>query len=329
MRANMKVSVIVPIYKVEPFIERCVRSLFEQTLEGVEYIFVDDASPDNSVAILQKQLQNFPEKKQNVKIIRHKKNQGLPTARNSGLKEARGEYVFHCDSDDYMTPAALAEMYSVACEQNADFVWCDYYLAFDNSKRYMHQASYSTPRMALIRMLAGEMKYNVWNKLVKRNLYIEHDISFPEGYGMAEDMTMIRLMACAQQVAYVPSALYYYCKHDGEAFTNTWHEQHIASLLHNTNVTVNFLRQYFGNSIDTEIEWFKLNAKLPFLITSDRHLYKLWSQCYPESNRYIWSNKHISWRIRALQTLAEKHCFCLVRLYFFVIYKFIYGVVFK
>ena len=303
--------------------------MFEQTLDEVEYIFVDDASPDNSIVVLQELLQSYPQKRQNVKIVRHEKNRGLPAARNSGLKEACGEYLFHCDSDDYITPTALAEMYSVACEQNADFIWCDYYLTFDNNKRYMHQTSYHTPQKALIGMLAGEIKYNVWNKLVKRSLYIDNDISFPEGYSMAEDMTMIRLMACASKVLYIPSAFYYYCKHEGETFTNTWNKQHIASLLHNTDVTVNFLRQRFGYSMDVEIEWFKLNVKLPFLISSDRYLYELWSQCYPESNRYIWSNKYISLRIRILQILAAKHCFCLVRLYYVTVYKSIYGVIFR
>ena len=98
----MKVSVIVPIYKVERFIARCVTSLMKQTLQDVEYIFVDDATPDQSLSILQEVLVAYPERKKYVKILHHKDNQGLPAARNTGLEVSEGEYIFHCDSDDYV-----------------------------------------------------------------------------------------------------------------------------------------------------------------------------------------------------------------------------------
>ena len=97
-----KVSVIIPIYKVEAFIVRCVNSLMRQTLSDIEYIFVNDATPDNSMALLQLIVNSYPERKEQVRIVEHEYNQGLPAARNSGLAVATGKYIFHCDSDDYM-----------------------------------------------------------------------------------------------------------------------------------------------------------------------------------------------------------------------------------
>lgn len=103
-----KVSVIIPVYKVEKFVERCVRSLMEQTMDGIEYIFVDDASPDDSILILHKVLVDYPERSERVKILVHSENKGLPAARNTGLAVAKGEYVFHCDSDDFVEKDLLS-----------------------------------------------------------------------------------------------------------------------------------------------------------------------------------------------------------------------------
>ena len=94
-----KISIIVPIYNVEQYIERCARSLFEQTYDDIEYVFVDDCSPDNSLNILYEVLNDYPHRISNVKIIRHIENKGLTAARNSGLEVATGDYIAHCDSD--------------------------------------------------------------------------------------------------------------------------------------------------------------------------------------------------------------------------------------
>jgi len=97
-----KVSVIIPVYGVEKYIERCIRSLFEQTLDDIEYIFVDDCTPDNSISILRKVLSEYPNREKQVKILHHEKNKGLAQARQTGLKIASGEYIAHCDSDDWV-----------------------------------------------------------------------------------------------------------------------------------------------------------------------------------------------------------------------------------
>ena len=97
---NPKVSIIVPIYGVEHFIERCARSLFEQTLDGIEFIFVNDSTPDNSISILLRVLEDYPNRQNQVRIVQHEVNKGLPFARQTGIRLAKGEYIAHCDSDD-------------------------------------------------------------------------------------------------------------------------------------------------------------------------------------------------------------------------------------
>lgn len=324
------VSVIIPIYKVRKFIERCACSLFEQTLKNVEYIFVDDASPDDSIDILKACIERYPERKGQVRILVHEENQGLPAARNTGLAVATGEYVFHCDSDDFVEADMLEEMYKAAKEKDADMVYCDFYLSFEKNERYMSNPVYETAEdMFRKGLLGGAMKYNVWNKLVKRSLYTDNNITFPAGHAMGEDMTMIRLAACAKSVAYVPKAFYHYVKLNANAYSATMSERHKVDILFNVNQTVEFLQNKFGNALDKEIAFFKLNTKLPFLITDDKSQYEVWKEWWPEANKYICENKQQAFRTRLVQWFAAKGQFWAVKLYFKVVYKLVYGVIYR
>lgn len=316
-----KVSVIIPIYKVETFIERCATTLMEQTLREVEYIFVDDATPDSSIQILEEVVARYPERKEQVRIVHHEENKGLPAARNTGLTLATGEYIFHCDSDDYMEPTMLEELYSTAKSQEADIVWCDWYLTFAENERYMKQPSFDTPMEALKAMLSGGMKYNVWNKLVRRSLYTDNGIEFPSGYGMGEDMTMMILFAHAKKVTYLPKAYYHYVKTNTNAFSQTYSERHLQELQHNVARIVNYMDGMFSEDIAQELAFFKLDVKLPFLIAGQ---YKRWEEWYPEANAYILQNKTVSARTRYVQWLASKRQYWIVRMYSYILNRFIY-----
>lgn len=324
-----KVSVIVPIYKVEPFIGRCARSLMEQTLMDVEYIFVDDASPDNSIAVLRRVLADYPERSSHVKVLSHAENKGLPAARNTGLSVAQGEYIFHCDSDDFVEPDMLEQLYGKATETDADIVWCDWWLSFAKNERYMNQPEYFTPLDALKGMLSGVMKFNVWNKLVKRKLYTDSNITFPAGYGMGEDMTMMRLFARAEKVVYLPKAFYHYVQLNTSAFSKTYSGRHLLELQHNVSLLITDLQQMFGNKLDCEITFLKLDVKFPFLISGDSTKYALWKKWYPEANSYILKNKNLSFRSRSLQWLASKNQFWAVRLYYYCVHRLIYGLIYR
>jgi hypothetical protein BACCOPRO_03219 len=329
--SKTNISVVIPVYKVEEQIRKCVQSLFAQSLETVEFIFVDDASPDKSIAIIHECLKNYPNRTNQTKFLRHPHNKGLPAARNTGMLEAVGDYIFHCDSDDFLDRTALEDMYNAAKESDSDFVWCDWYLSFERNERYMKQPSYSTPMEALKGTLGGAMKYNVWNKLVKRSLYVENSISFPEGYSMGEDMTMAKLIACAQKICYLPHAYYHYRKANADSFTNTKKEQSKLALQasHNVEDLISFLIGRYGDALDKEIAFFKLNVKFPLLITSEVNSYKQWLSLYPEADQYIKENHFISNRARVLQRLAKNRFFWLLKLHYYICYKLVYGVIFR
>lgn len=320
------ISVIIPIYKVEAFIERCATTLLEQTFREVEYIFVDDATPDRSIQILEEVVARYPERKEQVRIVHHEENKGLPAARNTGLMLATGKYIFHCDSDDYVESTMLEELYYTAKTQDADIVWCDWYLTFAENERYMKQPNFGTPMEALKAMLSGGMKFNVWNKLVRRSLYTDNGIEFPSGYGMGEDMTMMMLFAHAKKVAYVPKAYYHYIKTNTNAFSQTYSDKHLVELKHNVQRIVNYMQGIYGNDLGKELSFLKLDVKLPFLIANN---FKRWEEWYPEANTYILQNKYISSRSRYIQWLAAKKQFWLLWIYNLLLNKIIYGIIYK
>ena len=121
-----KVSIIVPVYGVEKYIERCACSLFEQTLDDLEFIFVDDSSPDDSIEKLQTLILKYPNRIPQVRIIRHDVNRGLPAARQTGIRVASGDYIIHCDSDDWIDLDLCETLYLKASENSSDVVIYNY-----------------------------------------------------------------------------------------------------------------------------------------------------------------------------------------------------------
>lgn len=286
-----------------------------QTLTDVEYIFVNDATTDDSIEVLQSVLEQFPKREQDVTIITHVRNEGLPAARNTGLSRATGKYIYHCDSDDYVDPSMLEDMYSFAVDNNADIVWSDWYLSLINHERYMSMPSFNTPKEAIKAMLGGGMKYNVWNKLVRTSLYVDNSIRFPSGYGMGEDLTMIKLFVFADKVIHLPKAYYHYNKTNSTAFSQTYSEKHLIELRYNIDDITKFVLCNLGTNYEQEIAFLKLEAKFPFLLFPDIKKIKLWKSWYPEANRYIKQNKYITRRNKILQQWADKDLWLLVKGY--------------
>ncbi len=322
----IKVSVISPIYKVEHFIERAAESMLSQTLDDVEFIFVDDCTNDGSINVLQRIIDAHPKRKRQVRILRHEVNRGLPAARNTGLSEANGDFVFHWDSDDYANAEMLEEMYNTALRFHADIVWTDWYLTFASKERRMVQPSYDTPLDAIKGMLGGNMKYNVWNKLVRRNLY--DGVRFPEGYGMGEDLTMILVFSKAKKVVHLPQAFYHYLKINADAFSNQVKPEHFKSLMRNIEWVSCEIRKKYGNRLDSEIARLKLESKYPLVACTGRiSMYRLWNEWFPEANDYV--DMQGGLRKWILQKSAMYKQYWLLWLHYVLVLKIIYGVIYR
>lgn len=317
------VSVIVPFYNVAPYIGRCVESLMRQTLRDVEFIFVNDCTPDDSESIIREVAGRYHRE---IIILRHPNNRGLPASRNTGLEVARGAFIYHCDSDDYLDPNALKILYDTAMKEGAQMVCCDFFLEYGNSRRYMMSPKYFSPEHAIkYGFLAGKMKYNVWNKLVHRSLYEQTGIRFPEGHSMGEDMTIIRLAVLARRIDSVPVALYHWMKDNSGAFSFNYTPRNLEDLQYNAEETILYLR-YFWNVPDKErfLAYFKLGIKLPFLMSGRKDQYLLWREWYPEANAFIAGNTFLPWRTRGVQLLAKWGLWPLVKLYALAVNRIVY-----
>ena len=207
------ISVIVPIYKVEPYLDHCIRSIVEQTYKSLEIILVDDGSPDNCGAI----CDAWAKKDGRIKVI-HKENGGLSDARNAGLAIATGEYICFIDSDDYIAPAFVAELYKAILETGADIAECAtaYVDEAGNTLRQRNVAP--LPQMdkieALRRLVLEDGIYQtVWNKLYRRT--VADGILFEKGKHHEDDFWTYQVFDRGDKLATVAQPMYYYLQRSG------------------------------------------------------------------------------------------------------------------
>lgn len=309
-----EVSVIIPFYRVAPFIGRCAEALMAQTLSDVEFLFVDDASPDDSRRILEEILAAHPGR--NARILTHPVNRGLPAARNTGLDAATGRYICHIDSDDYPEPDMLEKLFRTAEAAGADIAYCDFYLSFESGERYMTNPDFTRAEDLLKEgFLSGRCKFNVWNKLILRDLYLRSGIRFPQGHAMGEDMTVIRLCLHARTCVHVPEALYHYVKLNAGAMSNTLSPRQQEDIRFNAAETMDAVASSGLSDIGRFLDFFKLSLKLPLLFSGDAALMRQWPEWWPEADRSIPDNHYLPARTRRVMLWASRGRFGRVRAY--------------
>ncbi len=201
-----KVSVIVPIYNVEKYLEKCINSLLSQTLEDIQIILVNDGSKDNSGNIAKEYEKNNKDRV----IYVEKENGGLSDARNYGLKYATGDFIAFLDSDDYIEKNAYEEMYNKAIEENADYVECDFIWEFPNKIRVDKQYPYKNKKemLSFVRVVA-------WNKLIKRQLITDNNLEFPKGLRYEDIEFTYKLIPFVNKFAYVDKPFIHYVQREG------------------------------------------------------------------------------------------------------------------
>ena len=295
-----KVSVIMPMYNVEEVMARSVQSLFSQTLEDFEVVFVDDCSVDNTGEELRRIISDYNREDISVKIIRHEPNKGVAEARNTGLDNATGEYVYYLDSDDYFDDDALSSMYEAAKKNDADVVGCEWLLSFENNARHMVQPEVKTGREAFAKMCNGVMRWNLW-----------------------------LFMLNAGTVSMIHRPLYHYIQTNSNAMTKNF-----AAYRGQVSENVAEVESYVGQIGEEKecqdlLNQLKLNLKLPLIISDKESDYKLWQEWFPESTPYAGQNPDQPFRTRLIQKLAAKRRYWLLKLYYRFVIKFVYGIIYR
>ena len=282
-----KVSILVPIFNVSSFIERCAVSLFEQTFEDIEYIFVNDCTPDNSIEVLNNVIQRYPNRQAQIRIINHENNKGLAGARNTGIANANGDFILHIDSDDYVEPNMVELLYSKAIAENSDIVVCDFIMEWDNTNRVVEQIWDKNPKIFINKILSVQAVPSVWNKLFKKKLYIENNISTIEGINLGEDLiTTPKLLYYSKNVSKVEIPLYHYLQTNSNSYTKNYTEKNI----NNVEDVLKELTSFFKNKEDfylfeQSLLEGKLKKKIELIFNSDEEYWNELFKIFPEANK--------------------------------------------
>ena len=305
-----KISVIIPVYGVEKYIERCARSLFEQTLDDIEYLFIDDCTPDKSIEVLNQVLDEYPHRRSQVIVHRMEQNSGQAAVRKWGMQNATGEYVIHCDSDDWLEKEAYLLMYTKAIEHEADCVICGYSVTDGVNYNIQKDYNLSLNKSELLeKMLKGEVSWALWNKMVSKKIISSPKYKYPNA-DMGEDM-VLSLQACfyCKKITYVNIPLYYYFHNNASItkkrdFIST--KKIYLQLLENTDMLISNLKQ-MGEFSDLSFVRRKYDVKAilhPYV--HRKEIYQLWESTY--------SDLSINYMIKGCIPFAEILRFYLIKI---------------
>ena len=210
------VSIIIPIYNVSLYIERCLKSAFNQTYLHIEYILVDDATPDDSLTKVQNLLNNSP-RKENVKIYHHENNRGLSAARNTGIQKATGEYIYFMDSDDELSIDCIEELIVLTTKENPDFVIGEMKIINHERKKY---PPLLLKNACILRNeeIINTFLYRKWyemacSKLVNRQFFIDNELWFYEGIFHEDVLWSFMLALKAKTMIVCKKETYHYYIH--------------------------------------------------------------------------------------------------------------------
>lgn len=223
-----KISVIIPFYNVEKYLRKCLESVRCQTFQDFEVIMVNDESPDNSICI----AKEFLSKDNRFKII-NQKNKGLGGARNTGILEAKGEFLFLLDSDDYIKENSFGQLINFATLNELDLVVFNYAKVDENGNKIASPEFGSgilSKDEAFRKILSLKTSPQAWNKFYKRNLFINNSILYPEKF-LHEDLPVTyRLFWNADKIGYLNESYYYWLVREG-SITQKFSYKHINDII--------------------------------------------------------------------------------------------------
>lgn len=250
----LKVSVLIPIWNVEKYIERCLRSVFEQTVaDQAEFILVNDCSPDNSMKIAETVINDYPHLKNQIKIINHETNRGLAAARISAFSQAQGKYIINVDSDDWVEPNYLEELLNAAEREDADVIGCNLIKEFGDRTEVVKVPLPSDGKECIRKLLTGEISGWLHIKLMKKEVIDSNPGDWwVEGLDLTEDLLFsVQFFYYARKIVYIDKELYHYRQDNNSSLSlqNNLSEEKCNQLIGIVARTEEFLNKF------TDIFW--------------------------------------------------------------------------
>lgn len=238
----MKVSILVPVYSVAQFIEECAVSVFEQTYKDLEFIFVDDCSPDDSIIRLESVIERYPERKAQTYILHHDHNRGSGATRSTALAAATGDFVCYVDSDDILLADAITQLVQRQTETGADII-DGAYCRLSSSGLYSAVPPYPGDSDHLLRLMIvkNTVGHQLWGRLIRRSLHTDYQIDFTEGVNMGEDYGIMPRLLFYGRHACIDDIIYYYRINDSGTFASGLNDRNICSFLAANRIVGQFL----------------------------------------------------------------------------------------
>mgnify|MGYP000076972140 CR=1 FL=1 len=238
------VSLIVPIYNVAAYVEKCLLSVFEQTYDNIEYIIVDDCGSDNSMDLVRTLVENTNFAGKTIRIIRHACNKGVAAARNTGLDAAVGDYIFFMDSDDTLTPNCIEDHVAYLEKYNVDFTTAD--INFIGGRRVfkslINNRVLCNHQDILENYFLKYIHHSPCNKLLKRTFLEKNQIRFMEGLLYEDALWSFEIAFHARSVAILPKRTYNYIIHEGSFTTTDRNMEHrMDSRIYIINAIINYM----------------------------------------------------------------------------------------
>lgn len=314
-----KISVIVPIYKAEKYIERCCNSLFGQTLDRIEYIFVDDQTPDNSINLIHKALDNYPNRSLSVKFITNQVNKGVAYSRQKGLESATGEFVIHCDSDDWLDLDAYEVVYNCAIQENADVVRFGYTIEYSNGCRNKVAYTSQEYRMDNIIFNISPRIGSVWGGLIRRKLFDEYSIKFPQCINWGEDFCVsIASLLVSKKTICLPDCFYHYWQ-NAESITHNITKEKCLELIRIGEYVENFLKSIeLLSKYAFQLNYLKFQSKAVLLRNKQVRDQAMWRNIYPECNEDVMMYDYPLY-FKVIAWLVSREYTCLANFLFYLI----------
>lgn len=259
------ISIIIPIYNVEKYLDECLTSVMNQTYKNFEVILVNDGTKDNSIEIVNK----FISKHNNIKLV-NKENGGLGSARNVGINHARGKYLIFIDSDDYIEATYIEKLYTEIEKSKSDIVICGINKYYENSKNIEpvnleveNNKSYSSLE-AIKLLFTNKIFCHAWNRIYRKELFINNNILFPEGKLYEDILPAVKLISKSKKISFIKENLYYYRIREG-AITSSKNIKAIEDY----NYAIDKVNKYISTSVYEEsLKSEKVNFNISYTLSS-------------------------------------------------------------
>ena len=312
MEQVIRVSILMPIYKVEQYLEKTLDSIFTQTYPEINFVFVNDCSPDNSLQVLKDTITKHHIDNSRYVIVNHEQNEGIAVSRADAIANAKGDYIFFVDSDDWIEPDTVEQMVLATKDGSVDIVGCDFMKDYLSGKTTYHHENYSeTCRENMYRCLNYDIGTVLWKLLIRRSLFDNFKIT--PHVDIVEDYIMsVKLYYYAKSFFVIHKAFYHYVQYNQArvSLQTLWSvNMHIKGV----QEVEQFCREkgFYDDYVQHKLLLRKFNIKSNFVLNNHLLNSKSYRMTFPEA-KGVWRDMQYSKKECLKFWLAEHNGFCIL-----------------